>query len=385
MSKLIAILPALLTLAIVSARPEARTWYLNPSGTGDAPHIQAAIDSATTGDVILLASGVYSGEGNRDLDFHGKAVVVQSRNGDAAQCVIDCEGSAAAPHRGVHCHSQEGLGSQLRTVTIRNGWHEEGGGALCESASSPIFDLCVFESNAASYGGGLYCNGHSSPEVTNCVFTGNAAQHHGGGIYCNQYASPLIRGCTLAGNSATYGGAISCMLNAAPIITLDILAANDATYGGGLSSSFNASPRLTNCTVAENTAANGGGISCASSASIRLESTIVAFNATGGSVYCSQCASAYLKCCDFFQNAPVNVPSCIQTYFGTGQPNMTIDPRFCGAGGSGNFELRSDSPCLPGNHPRYLETCGLIGAHDLGCGTIAVEPATWGTIKSLYR
>ena len=38
---------------------DCRTWRVNVNGTGDAPTIQAAVDSSASGDTILVAPGVY--------------------------------------------------------------------------------------------------------------------------------------------------------------------------------------------------------------------------------------------------------------------------------------------------------------------------------------
>ncbi|MCI0366089.1 MAG: hypothetical protein L0Y44_07815 [Phycisphaerales bacterium] len=50
--------------------------------------IQAAIDAAAPGDIVQVADGVYTGPGNTNVDFFGKAITVRSENG-ARYCTID--------------------------------------------------------------------------------------------------------------------------------------------------------------------------------------------------------------------------------------------------------------------------------------------------------
>jgi len=78
------------------------TWHIRPDGTGDAPTIQAAVDSAGAGDTILLADGTFRGPGNRDVVIE-KSLTIRSESGDPTTCVIDCQGTSAERHRAFLC------------------------------------------------------------------------------------------------------------------------------------------------------------------------------------------------------------------------------------------------------------------------------------------
>ncbi|MCP4679609.1 MAG: hypothetical protein GY854_29775, partial [Deltaproteobacteria bacterium] len=72
----------------------------------EQPTIQEGINAAATGDTVLIADGTYTGEGNRDISFGGKAITVTSVNG-AESTIIDCEYSG----RGFIFDNGEGQGS----------------------------------------------------------------------------------------------------------------------------------------------------------------------------------------------------------------------------------------------------------------------------------
>ena len=85
---------AVLALALTCPpRVQAATWRV-PT---DAPTIQAAIDAAADGDIIALADQTFTGPGNRDLSFAGKAITIGSASGDAATASSTARAAAATP------------------------------------------------------------------------------------------------------------------------------------------------------------------------------------------------------------------------------------------------------------------------------------------------
>ena len=89
---------------------------------GDYSTIQAAIGAADNGDEIILADGVYSGEGNFNIDMLGKAVTVCSRSGNPEDCIIDVQGQHnSVAQRGFYLSGNEGHDTVIRDLTIING------------------------------------------------------------------------------------------------------------------------------------------------------------------------------------------------------------------------------------------------------------------------
>ena len=65
---------ALACLSVQLLPPVRGATLLVPSEYGT---IQAGLDAADAGDVVLVADGTYSGEGNRDLTYAGKAITLR--------------------------------------------------------------------------------------------------------------------------------------------------------------------------------------------------------------------------------------------------------------------------------------------------------------------
>jgi hypothetical protein len=175
---------AILALCAVLLWPAAvlaTTYLVRPDGTGDFPTIQAAINASVNGDVIELADGTFTGPGNRDIRYGGKAITVRSASGDPDRTIIDCEGSAPEHHCAFIFDHGEGPGSILAGVTIANGFAVFGGGIFL-TFCNPTLLRCTFYRNFANNGGGLDCDLGATPRIVLCTFRENAARYSGGGM-----------------------------------------------------------------------------------------------------------------------------------------------------------------------------------------------------------
>jgi len=109
--------------------------------------IQAAINACNNEDTVLVADGVYTGDGNRDIDFLGKAITVKSENGPE-NCIINCQGSSDYRRRGFYFHNGESSNSVLDGFTIMNGYAVYGGGIYCDGASPTIINNVIANNTA---------------------------------------------------------------------------------------------------------------------------------------------------------------------------------------------------------------------------------------------
>ncbi len=281
------------------------------------PTIQSRIDSAENGDTVILEPGLYMGEGNRDIEFHGKAITVRSLDPSdpdiVASTVIICQGSNTEFQRGFYFKNGENTNSILAGITITN---SSSAGAIACNRSSPTIMNCVLVDNSSGIGGG-FVNNRSNSTVINCKFSGNSRC----GMY-NTKSSPTVTNCIFSGNISTM-------------------------QGGGMRNRSNSNPTLFNCTFSGNSASLGGGIHNDVTSNSTLTNCIFWDNIDNGdNVESAQIHSE--------GEAPIINYSCIHGLTGNfgGIGNIGADPLFVNAS-EDDFHLLPNSPCVDTGDPNY--------------------------------
>lgn len=312
-------------ILVVSSVAMSATWTVDDSEPADFATIQAAIDAASSGDVIVVGPGTYTSIDYQVVDMMGKSVTLRA-SGSVEETIIDGEGA----RRGITCESGETTDTIIEGFTITNGKSSQGGGVFCFQSSptlrncdvvgntsqgewqsgqgggiycdsaSPLIDTCTISNNTAAVctnepeynwcgnsatGGGIfyfnpaYSSSIAPLQILNCTITNNTAAGDGGGIYCRADApevgndnSLIIRNCTISQNSAYEGAGIFCETYSNteegtydPFVVIDDCTISDneaAQFGGGFS--IRASkPTITDCVIERNSASGNTGTQAA--------------------------------------------------------------------------------------------------------------------------
>jgi predicted outer membrane repeat protein len=342
------------------------------------PTIQAAIDAAVNGDTVVVAPGIYTGDGNRDIDFKGKAITVCSTDPDdpsiVAATVIDCQGSSSDPHRGFYFHSGEGGNSVVSGFTITNGYAPRdvrwvstmvwaGGAILCDGAS-PTISYCTIVNNWSGWsGGGIFCR-DSSLTITHCAVIDNTADFYGGGIFCYR-GNPRVIYSIISGNSTKefHGGGIYCHYDTIPTIRHCAVTGNSTGGRGGGVYYRRGNPTISHCTIASNSADNytGGGIHCWENCNLTVSHCILWDNTSKNNSQVSLSDKCYMY---IFYSDLQDAQAAIyleDSTLGWGEGNIDAYPCFVRPGYSGprwriegDYHLLPDSPCINAGDPNFI-------------------------------
>jgi predicted outer membrane repeat protein len=340
-----------------------RTIYVAHNGPVDFNNIQGAIDDSSDGDIIVVNPGIYTGEGNRDIDYNGKAITVRSTDpcdpSVVAATIIKCGGSEGENHRGFYFHSGEDSNSILDGLTIINGyvygytpnWHDGSGGAISCNQSNPTIRNCVLRDNYANpWGGGIGLE-KCSPRIENCTITGNYSDSGGGGIRCGNDCSPTIVNCRIIGNTArNFGGGIDMPEEGSPIIRGSVISNNSR---GAIRCRYS-SPLIENCIITGN---EPHAILLVVRPSPVINNCTIAHNA-GRAIENSSGGTPTITNSILWGNADSVARTADITYSNVeggwqGQGNISIDPEFVNAAAD-NYHLQPLSPCIDAGDPNYV-------------------------------
>ncbi|MYF99284.1 hypothetical protein F4212_09150 [Candidatus Poribacteria bacterium] len=274
----------------------------------DQPTIQAGIDAAQNGDTVLVANGVYKGDGNVNINFKGKQITVQSQNGPE-ETMINC--SWIPYTRGFIFQSEETHSSVLDGFTIRNGVHEYGGGIYCNNASPTIknsiisWNKAVRNEGGTGRGGGIYCF-NSDALIIDSTISNNIAEYtYGGGVYFDgndevfretRYQPQLIS-CIISENNGSgvfIQDFASCEIRDTKILHNSLRGVVCTFFSRG-------DTQITGCEIAQNT---GGGVEVSEYSIIKIHDSIIKQNTAkyGGGIYCSPSGNMYVSDCIIAQN-----------------------------------------------------------------------------------
>ena len=300
-------LVVILCLLIPSAT-FARTWQIEPDSTGDAPSIQAGIDSAAAGDTVLALSGLY-------LEYRialKSGITLLSETG-LPDCVMI---SGLFQDHVFYCDGVD-ASTVIEGFTITGGsgrgaapWPENCGGGIFLRDSSPSIRNCRIHGNfAADKGGGVFCLGGSSPLLFSVTFTDNESWGHGGGLASDSGATPTVTNCIFDGNDAGVGGGgAACTRGANAGFYGSVFQQNQGHEGGALVVRDSTDVVVTGCDFIENRGRYvGGAVEVAHSSSARISRCLFQDNSAGddGGAVRAESNGSFLEInrCDFVGNS----------------------------------------------------------------------------------
>jgi len=242
-------------------------FTLTKGGVGDVENIQAAVDAASEGDILVLQAGTYSeniviqksltiiGAGPDLTIINGNTGIHQNEGG-----VINI--SKPFPHAAYTPNVT------LVGMTITGGTANYGGGIFNGGGNLSLSGISVTNCTAPS-AGGIY-NQYGTVIMDESSVSGNTAKS-GGGVENDEGTFIMSAGSSISGNMAGLGGGIANLQGTIIMNDGSSISNNSATYyGGGIYSYYYSTITLNGGSITGNTAENGtgGGIYIDSSSTV---------------------------------------------------------------------------------------------------------------------
>ena len=325
--------------------------------------IQDEIDSADSGDRILLGSKNYTSSGSRILVSDNKDLTIQGSSNT---------NRATLNANNLHgiLYIQSGSSATIRYVNFVEGGSSNSGSSnhALGAHGTVLIENCNFIDSRGDSGSAIYIN-TTAPNsiIRNCNFTNNYANNHGdndytaGGAVCIHGADNTeVRNCYFSGNTALdYGGALTIRNTAlnAKVINCDFVN-NKAPNGGAIYNQLGTTT-ISGCTFTNNQATNLGG-AIYSTSSLNIVSSSFTNNGAknGGAIYSTH--ALVISSCSFNQNTAKNNGGAI---FLSGSSMSTI----------------SESSKFKSNSAKNGGAIYSVGSLNIMGGTVSGNTATYGS------
>jgi parallel beta-helix repeat protein len=343
----------------------------------DQPTVQAGIDAATDGDMVLVAPGTYY----ENLDFKGKAITVTGSGGPKVTIIDGGHISQV-----VRFASGEGPGSMLSGFTIQHGMSGFMGGGIYIDLTSPTIRHSVIQNNLATDGGGGIGIQCGSPLIEDNVIRNNSQRSNseggsGGGIYVLCPGSARIIGNRIENNIwPGSGGGISLNGAGTPLIKDNIISSNSAEWnprsvfsqGGGIFAINDSSALIIQNLMVANRATQGAGIYLSEVEGqnpILLNNTIVGEPGwiQGGAIW----VGGFDDGVQFLNNIAVGIP---------GAP--TAGAIYCDGTFSQQPPIFTNNDAYSGNGTALQGTCASQSNQN---GNISADPKFVDLVKQNYK
>jgi len=363
-----------------------------------ATNIQAAVDAATDGDIVLVADGTYQSGGvlspthalsNRVVLV--KAVRLQSVNGPDSTFILGAPDpvTGSLGSNAMRCIYLD-EGAELVGFTLSNGYTQvdifgdetRGGGAFLYRGGT--ISNCVISGNTADvYGGGVYADGFSSVGmihdsliqgnissfgggiynvelISGSTIERNVADSDGGGIYHGE----IVSNCVIKGNIASFTGGGSYNVS---LVTESVFTRNEAYSGGGLYAYDG--DRINNSLIYKNIAYSKGGGLYGVLDDNRIDNCTIVYNQAGSqeagigshSLSFDKAYNSILYFNSLTNGMEENYQSLYMQQCCTRPDDtngilslITADPLFRDAAND-DYRLRHSSPCINAGNNSYVQ------------------------------